>query len=69
MVYYRQIKRGGPRAMTKTISGTYNTTTTTWTIRDNGEIILQGKGIGSWARALSALKTLSDKPVRTKTTH
>lgn len=55
--------------MTKTISGTYNTTTTTWTIRDNGEIILQGKGIGSWARALSALKTLSDKPVRTKTTH
>ena len=54
---------------TKTISGAYNTVTTTWSIKDNGQVILQGKGIGSWARALSALKTITDKPIRTRTTH
>ena len=54
--------------MTKTITGTYHTTTTAWVIRDNGQVILQGQGLASWSKALSRLSVLTDKPIRTRAT-
>ena len=53
--------------MTKTITATYHTTTTLWAIRDNGQVILEGRGLNSWAKALSCLRVLTDKPINTKT--
>lgn len=54
---------------TATVTATYNTRTTLWKIRDNGQVIVEGKGLASWSRALSTIRSLTDKPIRAKTTH
>ena len=54
---------------TATVTATYNTRTTLWKIRDNGQVIVEGKGLASWSHALSAMRSLTDKPIRAKTTH
>jgi len=55
--------------MTKAITGTYNTTNRNWYFEDDNQVILSGKGIWTWIKALTVLTNIADKPVRTRMTH
>lgn len=55
------------QAMTKNINATYSVSTKRWTIRDNGQILVEGQGVLAYAKALNKIKDITTKPIRQKT--
>lgn len=49
---------------TKNINANYNMTTGLWAIRDNGQVLRQGRGIDSYGEALREVKATATKAVK-----
>lgn len=48
---------------TKNINARYNMDNGIWTIRDNGEVIAEGNGVATYAKAIAEVKKTATKKV------
>lgn len=48
---------------TKNINARYNMDNGIWTIRDNGEVVAEGNGVATYAKAIAEIKKTATKRV------
>lgn len=49
---------------TKNINANYSVDTGRWTIRDNGEVLLEGQGINAYIEAVNEIRQTATKPIK-----